>query len=276
MNTKKNCKVRIIVYSILSFAVLTAVVLSDIAAAPEIHASLEHRFLPPSIRHLFGTDDFGRDVFLRTLQGFKYTFFIALTAQVFSFLLGGIIGLFAGYYGGLFDEILYYLCNIILSFPMIAAVIFFSAVFGNSVFILIVLSIIFGMIFNIKVVRSEIMILKHSDFVTGLKIIGASDLFIVTRHLLKPAFMLLLPTFPLILGHIIIGISAYSFLGFGVQPPHPEIGLMLKESIRFINYAPWLMVCPGLFQFSVILIFADLSEAVQNFMQYARDIRRKI
>ena len=276
MKTKKNCKVRIIVYSILSFAVLTAVVLSDIAAAPEIHASLEHRFLPPSIRHLFGTDDFGRDVFLRTLQGFKYTFFIALTAQVFSFLLGGIIGLFAGYYSGLFDEILYYLCNIILSFPMIAAVIFFSAVFGNSVFILIVLSIVFGMIFNIKVVRSEIMILKHSDFVTGLKIIGASDLFIVTRHLLKPAFMLLLPTFPLILGHIIIGISAYSFLGFGVQPPHPEIGLMLKESIRFINYAPWLMVCPGLFQFSVILIFADLSEAVQNFMQYARYIRRKI
>ena len=276
MKTKKNCKVRIIGYSILSFAVLTAVVLSDIAAAPEIHASLEHRFLPPSIRHLFGTDDFGRDVFLRTLQGFKYTFFIALTAQVFSFLLGGIIGLFAGYYSGLFDEILYYLCNIILSFPMIAAVIFFSAVFGNSVFILIVLSIVFGMIFNIKVVRSEIMILKHSDFVTGLKIIGASDLFIVTRHLLKPAFMLLLPTFPLILGHIIIGISAYSFLGFGVQPPHPEIGLMLKESIRFINYAPWLMVCPGLFQFSVILIFADLSEAVQNFMQYARYIRRKI
>lgn len=276
MKTKKNCKVRIIVYSILSFAVLTAVVLSDIAAAPEIHASLEHRFLPPSIRHLFGTDDFGRDVFLRTLQGFKYTFFIALTAQVFSFLLGGIIGLFAGYYGGLFDEILYYLCNIILSFPMIAAVIFFSAVFGNSVFILIVLSIVFGMIFNIKVVRSEIMILRHSDFVTGLKIIGASDLFIVTRHLLKPAFMLLLPTFPLILGHIIIGISAYSFLGFGVQPPHPEIGLMLKESIRFINYAPWLMVCPGLFQFSIILIFVDLSEAVQNFMQYARDIRRKI
>ena len=159
---------------------------------------------------------------------------------------------------------------------MIAAVIFFSAVFGNSVFILIVLSIVFGMIFNIKVVRSEIMILKHSDFVTGLKIIGASDLFIVTRHLLKPAFMLLLPTVPLILGHIIIGISAYSFLGFGVQPPHPEIGLMLKEAIRFINYAPWLMVCPGLFQFSVILIFADLSEAVQNFMQYARDIRRKI
>ena len=265
MNTKKNCKIRIIVYSILSFAVLTAVVLSDIVAAPEIHASLEHRFLPPSIRHLFGTDDFGRDVFLRTLQGFKYTF-----------LLGGIIGLFAGYYGGLFDEILYYLCNIILSFPMIAAVIFFSAVFGNSIFILIVLSIIFGMIFNIKVVRSEIMILKHSDFVTGLKIIGASDLFIVTRHLLKPAFILLLPTFPLILGHIIIGISAYSFLGFGVQPPHPEIGLMLKEAIRFINYAPWLMVCPGLFQFSVILIFADLSEAVQNFMQYARDIRRKI
>ena len=276
MKTKKNCKVRIIVYSILSFAVLTAVVLSDIAAAPEIHASLEHRFLPPSIRHLFGTDDFGRDVFLRTLQGFKYTFFIALTAQVFSFLLGGIIGLFAGYYGGLFDEILYYLCNIILSFPMIAAVIFFSAVFGNSVFILIVLSIVFGMIFNIKVVRSEIMILRHSDFVTGLKISGASDLFIVTRHLLKPAFMLLLPTFPLILGHIIIGISAYSFLGFGVQPPHPEIGLMLKESIRFINYAPWLMVCPGLFQFSVILIFADLPDAVQNFMQYARDVRRKI
>ena len=85
MKTKKNCKVRIIVYLILSFAVLTAVLLSDIAAAPEIHASLEHRFLPPSIRHLFGTDDFGRDVFLRTLQGFKYTFFIALTAQVFSF-----------------------------------------------------------------------------------------------------------------------------------------------------------------------------------------------
>lgn len=276
MKTKQNYRLQIIIYSVLCFAILISVILSDVIAVPETNAVLTNRFLPPSVHHLFGTDDFGRDVFLRTLQGFKYTFFIALTVQIFSFLLGGFIGLLTGYYGGVIDEIFYYFCNIVLSFPIIAAVIFFSAVFGSSVFILIVLSIIFGMIFNVKVVRSEIMILKHADFIVGLKIVGASDIFILTRHLLKPAFMLILPTFPLILGHIIIGISAYSFLGFGVQPPNPEIGLILKESIRFINYAPWLMIFPGLFQFAVILVFSNLSESIGKYLQYTRDLRRKI
>ena len=106
MKTNKNYKTRIVIYAVLSFAILTAVLVSDIAAAPEIHAALEKRFLPPSMQHFFGTDDFGRDVFLRTLQGFKYTFLIALTAQIFSFLLGGIIGLFAGYYGGMQHRVL--------------------------------------------------------------------------------------------------------------------------------------------------------------------------
>lgn len=276
MKDKKKYRLQIIIYSVLCFVILLSVILSDVVAAPEINAVLGNRFLPPSPNHFFGTDDFGRDVFLRTLQGFKYTFFIALTAQIFSFFLGGIAGLITGYYGGIIDEFFYYFCNIILSFPIIAAVIFLSAIFGSSVFILIVLSIVFGMMFNVKVVRSEIMVLKHSEFVAGLKIIGASDFFIITHHLLKPAFMLILPTFPLILGHIIIGISAYSFLGFGVQPPNPEIGLILKESIRFINYAPWLMIFPGLFQFAVILVFSNLSESIGKYLQYTRDLRRKI
>lgn len=273
---RHNCTVKIITYTVLSTLVLLLVILSDIVLPSETAAALEERFLPPSLQHFFGTDDFGRDVFLRTLQGFKYTFFIALTAQTASFLLGGMIGLVSGYYGGICDELIYYTCNIVLSFPMIAAVIFFSAVFGQSSFILIVLIVMFGMMFNIKVVRSEILILKHSDYITGLKIIGASHFFIITRHLVKPLYMLILPTFPLLVGHIIIGISAYSFLGFGVQPPYPEIGLMLKESIRFIHYAPWLMIFPGLFQCAVIFIFSNLSHACMDALQYTKNMRRKM
>ncbi|WP_024466871.1 ABC transporter permease [Treponema pedis] len=276
MKNKDKYKIKVLIYAILSAFIILCVILSDIIVPLEINASLENRFLPPGSTHFFGTDDFGRDVFLRTLQGFKYTFFIALTAQICSFLLGGFIGLITGYYGGIADEAVYYLCNLILSFPMIAAAIFFSSVFGSSALILIAISVIFGMTFNIKVVRSEIMILKHSDYIKGLKILGASNMFIITRHLVKPAYMLILPTFPLVLGHIIIGISAYSFLGFGVRPPNPEIGLMLKESLRFIHYAPWLMIFPGLFQFSVILIFSNLSETCIDFLQYTKNLRRKI
>lgn len=217
-------------------------------------------FASPSLRHLFGTDQFGRDVFIRTVIGFRYTFTIALFVQTISFFLGIVIGIILGYYGGIFDEIFYQLSNLILSIPIIILAILMSALTGANIWNLLFLMIVYNVVSNSKIVRSEIKIIKNADYIKALRVIGASDFVIIKNHLVKKCLRMLLPTFALLIGHIIIAISSYSFIGFGVQPPQPEIGNMLKESLRFINYSPGLMIFPGLFQFFSILLLLKLSE----------------
>lgn len=244
---------------ILSVAVLL-VVLSSSALFPEANAfDTENRLASPSLGHPFGTDQFGRDVLTRTMHGFRYTFLLALLVQAVSFPAGVLLGVVLGYYGGILDEIFYQLSNLILSFPMMIAALLIAALTNSNIGCLLLLVMVFGIISNSKIVRGEVMVIKNADYIKTLRVLGISDFRIITGHLLKKSLRLLLPSVALLIGHVIISISTYSFMGFGVQPPQPEIGTMLQESVRFIGSTPWLMFLPGLFQFLMVLLIMNLA-----------------
>lgn len=251
----------------ISITFMAAFLLAILAAGlflPDANSFGSDELAAPSLGHPFGTDQFGRDVFLRTIHGFCYTFVLALAAQAASFVLGLFLGVLLGWYGGILDEVFYHLSNFLLSFPMIILAILLAAMTGANMFYLMMLITLFGVITNAKIVRSEVAVIKNADYIRNLKIIGAGDFVIMKNHLLRKCVRVLLPSFALMVGHVIISISAYSFLGYGVQPPNPEIGTMLKESIRFMGSAPWLMILPGLFQFVAALVILNLSGAVKR------------
>lgn len=249
------------VYLMLAFLLL--ILLSGFFL-PDVNAFGGERLAPPSIGHPFGTDQFGRDVFIRTIAGFRHTFLFALAAQSASFLLGLALGVLLGYYGGAADEVFYHFSNLLLSFPMIILAILLAALTGANMFALLLLIVLFGVVTNAKMVRGEVTTIKHADYIRNLRVVGASDFLIMKNHLLRKCTRVLLPSFALMVGHVIISVSAYSFLGYGVQPPNPEIGTMLKESLRFIGTAPWLMILPGLFQFVAALVILNVSGGIKK------------
>jgi peptide/nickel transport system permease protein len=129
---------------------------------------------------------------------------------------------------------------------------------------LLLLIIIYAIISYSKIVRSEVKVIKNADYIKTLRVLGASDFRIIIKHLLRKSLRMLLPSLALLIGHVIISISTYSFMGFGVRPPQPEIGTMLQESLRFTGSAPWLMILPGLFQFLMVLLILNLVKGIKK------------
>ncbi len=260
----RNKRTRIKISALLTVLFLLLILASGIIFPEANTFNSAEKLSAPSLQHPFGTDQFGRDVFIRAMHGFRYTFILALIAQVISFSLGMVLGVVLGYFEGVFDEIFFQVSNVVLSFPMIITAILLAGLTGANMGCLIILIIICGIITNSKIVRSEVKVIKNADYIKTLRVLGASDFLIITKHLIRKSLRVLLPSLGLLIGHVIISISTYSFMGFGVQPPQPEIGNMLQESVRFMGSAPWMMILPGLFQFVTVLLILNLSRSIKT------------
>ncbi len=252
----------VIILLFLTFIMVSGIIL------PEANSVGDNKFSAPSLSCPFGTDQFGRDVFLRTVHGFRYNFLLSVSVVIVSFSFGIILGTVLGYYGGFFDEIFHQFSNLILSFPNIILVMIIAALTDSDMFFLLLLITVSLTIVNTKIARGEIKIIKNADYIKNLRVLGASDFRIIKDHLLIKSFKVVVPTFALLVGHVILSVSAFSFMGFGVKPPQPEIGTMLNEAVRFMSIAPWLMILPGLFQFftifSILILANDIKSRAGN------------
>lgn len=261
---KKNNKLTILI-TIFIFILLMFVVLTVFPIKEELF--LDSILQKPSMKHIFGTDFLGRDIFIRTLIGFKNTFIVAFIIQIITFIMGGFIGAFLGYYANIADEILFHVFNFLLSFPSILAAIFLSTFMGRGILTVIIIFSIFGTIYNIKLVRAEINSIKSSDFVVALRINGITERRIFLSHMLPRAYIILSPLIPMLVGHTMLGISSFSFLGLGYQAPTAELGIILKDGLRFANNGAYLFLLPGLFQFFNIFMFTLLTDELEIKMQ---------
>lgn len=271
LKSKFLCKT--FIYGALSlFIVIGVLIISFISEKFNLGSGTFSRLSRPTIFHIFGTDNMGRDMFIRTIIGFRNTFLLALISQVLPFIMGAILGSLLAYFRGILDEILYHIFNVLLAFPMILAAIFLSVLFGNGIKVVLSVISIFGTIYNTKIVRAEISQVKNEEFILALKINRISNIRIFTYHILPRAFYVLLPLFPLLVGHSMIGISSYSFLGLGMNISTPELGVILKDSLRFISQAPHLIIFPGIFQFICVLIFSMYSAALEEKLTQMRKI----
>ena len=260
-------------YGIISlFIIITVLIISFISERFNLGNGDFDKLAAPNISHIFGTDSMGRDMFIRTIVGFRNTFLLALVSQVIPFVAGAVLGSFIAYFGGIFDEILYHIFNIVLAFPIILGAIFLSVLFGSGIGVILIVISIFGTVYNTKIVRAEISQVKNEEFILALKINKISNIRVFIYHILPRAFFVLLPLFPLIVGHSMIGISSYSFIGLGMNISTPELGAILKDSLRFISRAPWLIIIPGIFQFVCVLVFSLYSAELEEKLTLHREI----
>ncbi len=205
----------------------------------------------PSSAHPFGTDNFGRDVFARVLWGTRIDLTIGVLAMIVPFISGSIIGLLAGYYGGLLDNILMRILDVVMAFPFIILVISIVAILGPSMNNLYIAIWLVGWRDYARLVRSEVMVVKHSEYVQAAQVLGYSDARILLRHILPNVFSSAIAFASSDVVMCMLTGASLSFLGLGVQPPTPEWGAMISDARPFISQAWWICTCPGL-----ALIFA--------------------
>lgn len=204
------------------------------------------RLLKPSLKHLFGTDRMGRDVFSRCLVGAGTTVLVSASIVAIGAVGGTITGAVTGYFGGIADEILMRINDGLASFPSVLLALIFVSLFGsNTRSVVIVLGILFVPSFA-RVVRSEYMREKEKDYVKSMSLYGAGSFRIMFVHILPNITPSLVAAIAIGINNAILAEASLSYLGLGVQPPAPSLGRMLSEGQIFIFSAPWICLFPGL------------------------------
>lgn len=200
----------------------------------------------PSLAHPFGTDDLGRDIFSRVLFGYRTILTITVTGVLMASAIGTSIGLSAGYFGGRTDDIVMRGVDVLMSFPSLILALALIAAIGPSKWgVALVLGVAYTPIFA-RVARSEAVSVSEEQFIKSLDVRGASRSRIIFVHLLPNSVGPLIVTITLQFAFGILTTSTLSFLGVGVQPPNPSLGLMLAEGKDYLGEAWWMSIFPGI------------------------------
>jgi peptide/nickel transport system permease protein len=222
------------------------------------------RFLTPSVDHILGTDNFGRDVFSRIMAGGRNSLFAAVITVAGSALLGSVLGFAAGYLGGITNEVIMRIIDALNSFPGIVLALLFAAVMDtNQLSLFIALLILFVPSYT-RVMRTGVLQYKDAVFVKAERIIGAGFFRITFLHILPNIFPSLLSASVIGLSNAILAEASMSYLGMGIQPPEPSWGRMLQESQTFFFNAPWLAIAPGIFIMLTVITFHLLGEGLRR------------
>ena len=200
----------------------------------------------PSLLHPFGTDNFGRDVLSRVMQGASLSFLIAVAVVGMGTIAGTVVGALTGYFGGIADAVLMRINDALSAFPGVLLALVIIAVIGNGKYNLI---LALGIVFipsYVRVVRGEVLKQKELDYVKNMKLMGASDLHIIFIDILPNIKTALTASVLIGFQNAVLSEAGMSYLGLGVTPPDPSLGRMLSEAQSSLIYAPWYAIAPGL------------------------------
>lgn len=222
------------------------------------------KMLPPSFAHLMGTDNFGRDIFSRVLEGMGVSFWIALCVVAIGCTAGTVIGALCGYFGGAADVILTRICDAITAFPsVLLALVVVSIIGSGKNQMILALGILFIPSFA-RVVRTEFARCRNETYIHSARLMGAGNVRIMLRHILPNTLPVLLPAIAIGFNNAILSEASMSYLGIGIQPPNASLGLMLSDSQTYLKSAPWYALSVGGTMVLMILGFSLLSEGLQQ------------
>jgi peptide/nickel transport system permease protein len=253
----------IFILMILAFAVFAPVIAPHDPTAVDTKAIL----MPPSADHIFGTDMLGRDIFSRIVYGSRISLSIGFIAVGIAVLIGVIFGAISGYYGGKIDSVMMRFVDIMLCFPTFFLILAVIAVLEPSIFNIMVVIGVTSWMGVARLVRAEVLTLKERDYVAASRVMGASDFWIISKHLIPNAIGPVLVSATLGVGGAILIESALSFLGIGVQPPTPSWGNILMDGKATLGVAWWLTVWPGIFILLTVLAYNLLGEGLRDVLE---------
>jgi len=279
--------------AVASGGVLVVLLLASLAA-PLVARLLEvdpdavdllNRFAPVDARHPLGTDELGRDVLVRLLEGGQVSLFVGLTGAVAAAVIGTVVGLLAGYLGGRTDAVLMRLVDAVIALPLLPLLIVLAAVdLGKlgfpealirdedaSLWRILVIVTLVGWTGTARLVRGATLSLRERDFVRAAEALGAGPLTIMRRHILPNVASPVIVATTLSIGNVILVESVLSFLGLGIQPPLPSWGNMLTGAQELIWQAPGLAVWPGCLIFLTVISFNFLGDGLQDAMDPRAD-----
>lgn len=249
---------------VVTILVLMAIFAPLIAPYPYDKQNLLNTRKPPSAEHIMGTDELGRDIFSRIVYGSRYSLSIGFLAVLFSNLIGMTLGALAGYFGGITDDIIMRLIDIIQSIPGILLAIAISVVLGPG-FINTLIALGFGAItMACRLMRASVLGIRHQEFLEAAVSNNASTFRIITRHVVPNSFAPVLVGATMSIGNVIMSAAMLSFIGLGIQPPTPEWGAMISGGRALIRSCPWMVTFPGIFIMLTVLAFNMLGDGLRD------------
>lgn len=218
----------------------------------------------PSLAHIFGTDNYGRDIFSRVMQGAGTTFLVAVTTVIFGMIVGSAIGFVAGYVGGWFDEIIMRISDVVNAFPSILLALVFVSIIGSGLLnVILALGILFIPSFA-RIARSEMLRLKGLPFVQSARLSKASAGRIIFSHIMPNAYTSILSSAAVGFNNAVLAEAGLSYLGLGVSPPTASLGRMISEAGSYLSRAPWFAIFPGITIIILALGFSLISDGLSK------------
>jgi peptide/nickel transport system permease protein len=246
--------------------ILVAVLAPLLAPYDAYEMNMPNRLKAPSGVHLFGTDDFGRDLLTRILFGARISLLVSLGTVSLAVVIGVSIGLASGYLGGATDMWLMRVVDVFLSFPAILLALALVAVLGTGLGNLIIALALVSWTTYARVVRASTLAIKEEEYITAARVVGVPVWRILVRHVLPNAAAPIIVIAALGMGNAVVSEAAMSFLGLGVQPPEPSWGTTLTFGLAFLREDPYLSTFPGLAIMIVVLGFNLLGDGLRDLL----------
>ncbi len=225
---------------------------------------LAHALQLPSAEHWLGTDNFGRDQFVRVLYGARVSLLIGFSAALINLTIGILLGAFAGFYGSRVDDAVVWLINTMRGIPTFFLLLFFGVLFAPSALGLAVIIGVTSWMGVARLVRGQVLAIRHRDYVLAAQALGARDSRLIFRHILPNTLPIVIVYMGMDVGGVILTESALSYLGVGIQEPLASWGNMLTKAQTFFFRAPWLVFPPGFFIWSTVLALYLLADGLRD------------
>jgi len=260
----KEHKIAMVGAVLILFLALIAVFAPYIAPHDPIEINLKERLLAPNMEYPLGTDNLGRCMLSRIIYGARISLQIGIIVVGITSVIGITLGMIAGYYGGVLDELIMRGVDILLVFPGIILALVIAGILGPGLFNVMLALAIVGWTGYARVVRGVVLSVKEKEYVESARALGVGDWYIITRHILPSCVAPIIVIATLGMAYVILAAAALSFLGLGAQPPTPEWGSMLNNGKNFMRTAPHLTIFPGLAIMITILAFNFIGDGLRD------------